>query len=274
MKEKGTLITCAALTCFLFLTLVIPSATATGGWSRTYGGPERDIARSIVQTSDGGYALAGYKDSSGVWDSWLVKTDAAGNVQWNQTYAYDYAYSVVQTSDGGYALAGYTDSYGAAPGSGGEGDFWLVKADASGTVQWNRTYGGKWWDIGYALVQTSDGGYAMAGVTYSHDTGAGDSLLVKVDSSGNAQWSRTYGGTSQDSFYSVIQTLDGGYALAGETSSYSVFRPDIPDFWLVKTDDTGIIPEFPSLFVIPLFLTLTIFATLVRRRKLRTPERS
>ena len=102
----------------------------------------RDYARSVVQTSDGGYALAGHTASfgAGSYDAWLVKVDASGNAMWNKTYggaSSDKAYSVVQTSDGGYALAGFTDSFGA-----GNYDAWLVKVDASGNAMWNKTYGG------------------------------------------------------------------------------------------------------------------------------------
>jgi len=198
-------------------------------WNRTYGGGNNDYAESVIQTSDGGYALAGYTDSFGAggYDFWLVKTDPAGNMQWNKTYGgkgSDQAYSAVQTSDGGYALAGYTNSFGA-----GGYDFWLVKTDAVGTTLWNKTYGGTNQDSARSLVLTSDGGYAIAGYTYS-GVGFYDFCLVKADSSGNLMWSKTIGGKSSDLAYSVVQTRDGGYALAGYTTSYGCGN----DFWLVK----------------------------------------
>jgi predicted secreted protein len=142
----------------------------------------------LIQTSDGGYALAGSTQSfgAGSWDFWLVKTDAAGNAQWNRTYggtSDDEAYALVQTVDGGYALAGYTGSIGA-----GYYDFWLVKTDASGNEQWNKTYGGTGDDDASALVQTGDGGYALAGRTESFGAGNYDFWLVKTDVESGLAW--------------------------------------------------------------------------------------
>jgi predicted secreted protein len=124
---------------------------------------------------------------------------------------------LVATSDGGYALCGSTSSFGA-----GGDDFWLVKIDESGNVEWNQTYGGKSFDYAYSLVATSDGGYALAG---------GD-LLVKTDAFGNMQWSKTY---EQGSVHSLIAMSDGGYILAGAWN----YSGDC-DFWLVKTDSKGV----------------------------------
>jgi hypothetical protein len=154
-------------------------------WNRTYGGTKDDEAYSLVQTGDGGYALAGQTNSSGAggYDAWLVKTDANGNMLWNKTYGgtgWDGATSLVQTGDGGYALAGQTNSFGA-----GSNDFWLVKTDANGNMLWNKTYGGTGDDGAYSLVQTGDGGYALAGYTKSSGAGGYDAWLVKTDASGN-----------------------------------------------------------------------------------------
>ena len=165
-------------------------------WNKTYGGMADDEAYSVVQTVDGGYAIVGHTYSFGVGngDFWLVKTDANGNAQWSKTYGgvnYDHAHSVIQTDDGGYAIAGYTYSYGyGVPAS---PDLWLVKIDANGNMEWNKTYGGTRQDFSDGgLVETSDGGYALAGFTYSFGGGASDFWLVKTDSSGNQQWSKTY----------------------------------------------------------------------------------
>jgi len=205
-------------------------------WSRTYGGADVDWAHSVVETSDGGYALGGYTCSFGAGrDAWLVKVDSSGNHQWNKTYGgdgYDWAYPVVETSDGGYALAGGTTSFGA-----GNEDAWLVKVDSSGNMQWNITYGGADVDWAHSVVETSDGGYALAGGTYSFGTGNfADFWLVKTDSSGNTEWTRTYGGTDEDRARSVVETSDGGYALGGYTRSFGAGGYD---FWLVKTDSSG-----------------------------------
>jgi hypothetical protein len=204
-------------------------------WNKTYGGTRNDEAYSVVQTSDGGYALAGRTASFsvGASDFWLVKTDASGNMMWNKTYGgtgYDSVSSVVQTSDG-YALAGQTGSFGA-----GFADFWLVKTDASGNMMWNKTYGGTADDLAPSMIQTADGGYALAGTTASFGSGYTDAWLVKTDASGNMMWNKTYGETGGDGAYSIVQTTDGGYALAGVTYSFGAGNAD---FWLVKTDGYG-----------------------------------
>jgi len=216
--------------------LVKTDAAGSAQWNKTYGGTDAEDANALVQTSDGGYALAGWTESFGAgwFDFWLVKTDSAGTMQWNQTYggtSDDRASALVQTSDGGYALAGLT-----YPGDVGNGDFWLVKADASGNMMWNKTYGGTNSDWAYALVQTSDGGYALAGWTNSFGAGWSVFWLVKTDSAGTMQWNQTYGGTGSDGAYALVQTGDGGYALAGYTMSFGAGGYDA---WLVKTDDSG-----------------------------------
>jgi hypothetical protein len=133
--------------------LLISSVEASSEiWSQTYGGTSSDEAEAMVQTSDGGYALAGDTTSfgAGSYDFWLVKVDANGNMEWNQTYGgtnYDYARSLVETSDGGYALAGYTGFLFAE-----SADFWLVKTDANGNMEWNQTYGGAGIDRASSLV--------------------------------------------------------------------------------------------------------------------------
>jgi hypothetical protein len=206
-------------------------------WSRVFGGTNSDLGYSVVQTGDGEYVIAGETSSYGAGnaDFWLIKTDADGNLIWNRTFGgsnTDSASTVVQTTDGGYALAGYTSSFGA-----GSYDLWLIKTDANGNMQWNKTYGGAGTEYTYthaqSVVQTVDGGYALAGETSSFGAGYDDFWLVKTDSVGNIQWNKTYGGESYEMGCSMVQTKDGGYALAGDTLSYGAGSED---FWLVKTD--------------------------------------
>ncbi len=208
-------------------------------WNQTYGLPgysDQESGTSIVQTYDGGYALVGY---SGLFpeleshDLWMVKTDSAGNMEWNKTYGGaedDRGYSVLQVSDG-YVIVGYTASYGA-----GSYDFWLLKTDSAGNMQWNRTYDGGSSEHAYSAILTSDGGYVMAGTTGSFGAGLRDFWLIKVDSAGNMQWNKTFGGINYDTAYSVLQTSDGGYAVAGRTDS---FGAGDDDFYLVRTDSGG-----------------------------------
>lgn len=169
------------LVSFLFVGSVGASSEM---WSQTYGGKSMDVGRSLVETSDGGYAIAGETNSFGAGkdDSWLVKIDSNGNMEWNRTYngkGIEYAYSLVETSDGGYALAGETATlvYGSA-------DFWLIKTDDYGNVEWNQTYGGASNEGAYSLVETSDGGYALTGYTLSFGAGSYDFWLIKTDAQG------------------------------------------------------------------------------------------
>ena len=148
---------------------------------------------------------------------------------WNRTYGGtgdEMAYALVAVSDGGFALAGYTGSFGV-----GGADFWLVKTDENGAMEWNITYGGTGDDEAFSLVETFDGGYAVAGYTDSFGAGAQDFWLVKTDRFGNEEWNMTYGGTGDECAYSVVETPDRGYALAGSIDGLSL--------WLVKTDSSG-----------------------------------
>jgi uncharacterized delta-60 repeat protein len=216
--------------------LIKTDANGNLQWAKTYGGTSDDWAYSVQQTSDGGYIVEGYTGSFGAGrsDILLIKTDANGNIQWAKTYGGtndDRASSVQQTSGGGYIVAGYTNSFGA-----GNYDFFLIKTDANGNLQWAKTYGGTSDDRASSVQQTSGGGYIVAGYTNSFGAGNYDFFLIKTDANGNIIWAKTYGGTSDDYAYSVQQTSDGGYILAGYTRSFSVGSYDI---FLIKTDVNG-----------------------------------
>ncbi len=161
-------------------------------------------------------------------------TESAYAVSFAKTYGgtnIDFPYSVQQTSDGGYIVAGYTYSFGA-----GYTDILLIKTDAFGNVQWAKTYGGTDWEGAYSVQQTSDDGYIVAGGTTSFGAGLSDVFLVKTDANGNIIWAKTYGGTDYDWAYSVQQTSDDGYIVAGETHSFGAGDRNI---FLIKTDANG-----------------------------------
>jgi len=211
---------------------------------------------------------------SGNWKAWLVKTDSSGNPQWNKTYGDKYAnhaYSIVKTSDDGYALAGSSTL------NSGAVDFWLVKIDASGNQLWNKTYDSTVDDYAYSLVQTSDSGYALAGRTGAYGEVDGNFWLVKTDSSGNQLWNKTFGGSGDDVAYSIIQTSDGGYALAGETDSFTVLSIDSEPL-LVKTDPSGNSALPPLKFSLTFYLLLaamilviSIIGIVLFQKKRRSP---
>jgi hypothetical protein len=220
-------------------------------WGRSYDLNDLDAgAHDIIQTTDGGYAFAGaalsYGGNGG--KMWLVKIDANGNEQWNQTYLgrggpTDGANSLVQTSDGGYTIAGYTYSSGT-----GYSDAILIKTDSSGNMIWKQTYGEAGENSGAnSLIQTSDGGYLLAGYTNSSGAGTADVWAVKTDSLGNQEWNETFGGAGYSEATSVIQTSDGGYTLAGYSNS---FGSGSYDFLLVKLASSSSTPS-PSPSPIP-----------------------
>ena len=216
--------------------LIKTNASGDTLWTKTYGGTNWDYGSSVQQTSDGGYIIAGGTKSfgAGLYDVYLIKTNASGDTLWTRTYGGtrgDDGFSVQQTSDGGYVIAGGTYSFGA-----GGMDVYLIKANALGDTLWTRAYGGTNSDFGQSVQQTSDGGYIVAGYTYSFGAGWFDVYLIKTDANGGTLWTKTYGGTDYDAGYSVQQTQDGGYIIAGCTGSFGAGSRDV---YLIKTDANG-----------------------------------
>jgi len=214
----------------------VPATSPSPSFCKAIGGPASEKGNSLIQTSDGGYAIAGTTKSFGVGsgDVYVVKLDAKGNLQWTKTIGgpeSEEGNFLIQTSDGGYAIAGETSSFGA-----GGDDVYVVKLDAHGNLQWTKTIGGKKEDRGTSLIQTSDGGYAIAGYTSSFGAGEWDVYVVKLDANGNLQWTKTIGGPESEAGYSLIQTSDGGYAIAGPTSSLGAGEKDV---YVVKLDANG-----------------------------------
>ena len=215
---------------------IIPATSSSPHFCKAIGGPASEEGKSLIQTSDGGYAIAGYTKSFGAGseDVYVVKLDANGNLQWTKTIGgpeSEEGNSLIQTSDGGYAIAGKTNSFGA-----GRWDVYVVKLDAKGNLQWTQTIGGPGPEIGYSLIQTSNGGYAIAGTTGSFGAGKADVYVVKLDTNGNLQWTKTIGGPKDDWGSSLIQSSDGGYAIAGYTISFGAGGDDV---YVVKLDASG-----------------------------------
>jgi hypothetical protein len=201
-------------------------------WEKTIGGPGEDVACSVLEASDGGFVIAGYTDAAdtGNFDAWLIKTDSSGATQWSKTFggaAEDRAYSVTQASDGGYVLVGNTFSSGA-----GGSDIYLVKTDAEGGESWHRTYGTSANEIGWCVVRTSDGGYAIAGST--SDNGV-DAVLIKTDADGAPQWQKQYGSSGFEQPECLRQTPDGGFIVTGSAEGTA----GVEDVYLLKVDKDG-----------------------------------
>ncbi len=209
------------------------SSTGAIEWQRTYGGSEWETDPSIQQTSDGGYIVAGQIEFSGIdHDFWILKLSSAGDIEWQKTYGGTIeAHSIQQTNDGGYTVAGRTGSFGAA-----SSDIWILKLSSGGDIEWQRTYGGSGSDSASSIQQTSDGGYIVAGHTYSFGAGDSDIWILKLSSAGDIERQKTYGGTSYDEARSIQQTNDGGYTVAGRTESFGAASSDI---WILKLSSAG-----------------------------------
>jgi len=207
--------------------LIKTAANGVTTWTKTFGGQLAEEGRSVQQTTDGGYVVAGLKWTYGGNDTlnvWLLKTDANGETTWTRRYGtgWDFANSVQQTTDGGYIVAGSTN---------GASDAYLIKTKDNGDTSWTRTIGGTDIDEVNAVEQTSDGGYIITG----HGAGYNNVCLVKTDSSGNTIWSKNFGGPDACG-NSVHQTADGGYVVAGWVSSFGAGGSDV---YLIKTNSSG-----------------------------------
>jgi hypothetical protein len=247
-------------------------------WNKLLGGEGEDVATDILQTTDGGYIVTGYSGSSasgdvtntnhGNIDYWIIKLDGSGNIAWNKLFggaAADVAQGIQQTTDGGFIVAGYTFSSanGNVTGSNhGEVDYWVLKLAASGNIVWNKLFGGEGDDVATDILQTTDGGYIVAGYsnlspqygTPGHMSGNGDVpdtnhgmsdyWFVKLDVSGNIVWNKLLGGAGEDRAHDIQNTSDGGYIVVGNTKSST--NGDVTgtnhgsiDYWVVKLDASG-----------------------------------
>lgn len=239
-------------------------------WQNTIGGTDDDYLTSIIATSDGGSLITGYSNSgvsgdktetsNGNLDYWVVKLDRSGNIQWQNTIGGNYVEwlnKVVTTGDGGYLLVGWSASNisgDKTENCWGNEDFWIVKIDSSGAVQWDKTIGGTGNDVPKDIINTSDGGYLLGGYSNSGISGnktiAGygyhDYWIVKIDSMGNILWQKCYGGDKDDLLYAVKQTPDGGFILGGYSRSENTGIKTEPcqglsDYWIIKTDSLGVL---------------------------------
>jgi hypothetical protein len=226
-------------------------------WDKRYGGLGEDGMFSMALTNDGGFILAGYsssgiggdktQDSRGGADYWIVKVDGNGNQQWDKRFGgsgNDFMYGqIIQTQDKGYIFGGYSTSNAGGDktennrGSSLYYDFWVVKTDSIGNKQWDKTFGGIDDDAIEEIIQTDDGGYLLGGHSWSNANGdktapkigGSDWWVVKIDSSGNKEWDKTYGTVLSDKLKTMCKTYDGNYILAGD------------GFIIRKIDNSGIL---------------------------------
>jgi len=203
-------------------------------WHQIFGeyNSEHDI-KSVQQTTDGGYILAGYQGVKFEYDAIVHKTDSEGNIVWSCTFGdpnkYDNAHCVQQTSDGGYIITGMTNSYNSS-GT----DALLIKLDSNGGEEWIKTLGGSGLEAGYSVLQTSDEGFIVVGESDSFGD-SGDVYLVKTDAYGNEEWNQTFGDSEWDGGHFIDFTSDGGYVITGWHGNEN-FTSDV---YLIKTDASG-----------------------------------
>jgi uncharacterized repeat protein (TIGR01451 family) len=226
-----------------------------------------DLTYSLIKTKDNGFAIIGRSNPAvnyaNTYDAWVAKLSSVGNIEWQKSFGGlgdDRFQSIQQTSDKGFIIVGYTttrDGSGDVTFNHGDLDIWLVKLTATGTLEWQKSLGGKNSDNAWSVIQTADGGYALAGLTLSNDgdvsgyhnkfggtNGYEDMWVVKLSALGNVQWQKCLGGSLQDIAYSIIQTSDGGYMIGGYSSSNDgdITKPlgsEFSDGWIIKLSPTG-----------------------------------
>ncbi len=212
--------------------LVKTDSLGNESWARTYGGNGIQIGTSFQMDTGGEYIITGFTNSFGAggMDVYLIKTAPWGDTLWTKTFGgsqHEYGHSVQVTADGGYIITGYTNSFGL------DYQVLLIKTDAIGDTMWVRTYGGPGVDLGMSLLVTTDRSFVIIGITDSYGAGGEDVYLIKTDSLGNLLWETTFGGTENDAGLSIQETFDGGYIVAGYTSSFGAGSYDL---WLLKIE--------------------------------------
>jgi hypothetical protein len=257
-------------------------------WQKSFGGNGFDLLQSIKSTNDGGFILAGTSasgnsfqkkdDCKGITDFWVIKLTAAGIEQWQRTIGgsgQDELLCAFQTRDGGYILGGSSSSgpslnsntipdekfatigradlFTKSEKSRGNMDYWIVKLNKQGVIEWQKTYGGQYTDQLRSMEQTTDNGYILAGYSNSpvsgektdSNKGMGDYWIIKIKDTGEIQWQNTYGADGDDQTYVIHQTTDKGYILGGNSNSKNSLTSlggnvsNGTDFWVLKLDEEG-----------------------------------
>ncbi len=239
-------------------------------WAKSYGGSADDVARSIEQTADGGYIIAGSTSSNDIdvtmhygadstYDCWILKLDSSGKIQWKKTFGGsldDEAIDIKQTKDKGYIFAGCSisndsDVSGHHNVSKPNYDIWVVKLDSMGSLIWQKCYGGSSYEIPQSILLTSDSGFVILGYTFSTDGDVSkyyknsDVWIIKIGNDGKLKWDKTFGGSQYEYATTIINTHDMGYLFVGSTGStdFDLMGHKVDtlsnDYWIVKIDSLG-----------------------------------
>lgn len=199
-------------------------------WTKIYGTSQLDYAYKIIQTSDGGFAFCGVSESNTI----LIKTNDVGDTLWTKKYLssnyFSMAHSLKQTSDGGFILAGEVCTI--SPNT----DFLLMKTDIAGNLQWAKKYGGIGLERAFSVFEINGSGYILSGFSQSFSPMNDEFYVVRTDLNGNLLWSKIYGGNGTDIPYCMHNTNDGGFIMAGISSSFNGNNQDI---YIMKIDSIG-----------------------------------
>ncbi len=204
-------------------------------WARNYGGSHIDVGRSVKETDDGGFIIAGYTASYGIDEIYiyLIRTDQYGDTLWTRTYGQyrlQWGRSLDICEDGGFIIAGWSSDF--APDN-----VYLIRTDSLGNELWSRTFGGSDNEHAWSVIQSSDGGYAVAGWTESTVGRMADIYVIKTDANGDSVWSTTLGGVRNDEARAIVEVPGQGFAVAGKT----VLVNGQVGFCLAKIDPDGIV---------------------------------
>ncbi|AXT57259.1 hypothetical protein D1815_16460 [Aquimarina sp. AD1] len=238
-------------------------------WSKTFGGSNEDSAVSVVETLDGGYAIAGFTQSldgdiidktATDSDYWLLKLNQNGDLLWSKTYGgtnEDSATKLIQATDGGFVIVGYSRSNDEdVSTNAGLQDLWMIKTNVTGEISWEKSFGFGGIDQAFSVIQTANNGYFITGFIEAADIndrgkanknvttlhGGSSFWGIKLDAEGNQEWNHYFGGTGNDRGYDVIQTEDEGYIMIGSSESIDVNITNNNgsyDFWIIKINSEG-----------------------------------
>ena len=236
-------------------------------WQKTFGGSDDDRAADIVQTLDGGFAVLGYSKSSdidvstnaGSQDFWLLKISSKGSILWEKTFGFsgeDSGTALLATKDGGFLITGVLD----VSSSGGEGnakstavnhsggDYWVIKTDLTGNLEWSRFFGGSFTEIPLGIVETDDHNFIIAGSSDSDDfnisnnLGTYDFWIIKIAPTGSLIWEKSFGGSEIDEARAITTSSDGSFMVVGDTRSLDIDVSEnngAADVWIVKFSAEG-----------------------------------
>ena len=236
-------------------------------WQKTFGGSDDDRAADIVQTLDGGFAVLGYSKSSdinvsenaGAQDFWLLKISSLGSLLWEKTFGFsgtDFGTALLATKDGGFLITGVLD----VSSSGGQGnakstavnhsggDYWVIKTDLTGNLEWSRFFGGSFTEIPQGIVETDDHNFIIAGSSDSDDfnisnnLGTYDFWIIKIAPTGSLIWEKSFGGSEIDEARAITTSSDGNFMVVGDTRSSDIDVSEnkgAADVWIVKFSTEG-----------------------------------